>query len=66
LLKLSAAVDDEKGENKAKESTTALELMLLSLARAQILISRESPDAAKLFETFRRSWSDGLRVQLAD
>jgi len=65
LLKLAAA-DEDKGENKVKDSTTALELMLFSLARAQILISRESPDAAKLFETFRRSWSDGLRVQLGD
>lgn len=66
LLKLTAAGDDEKGDYKAKDSTTALELMLLSLARAQILISRESPDAAKLFETFRRSWSDSYRVQLGE
>ncbi len=64
LLKLMSAGEEEKGDNKAKPPTTALELMLLSLARAQILISRDSPEAAKMFETFRRSWSDGYRVQL--
>ena len=44
----------------------ALELMLLSLARAQTLISRDNTDAVKLFEAFRRSWSNGLQVQLTD
>lgn len=65
LLELTAAAGEEgKGDNPSQAPTTALELMLLSLARAQILISRDSPDAAKMFETFRRSWSDGYRVQL--
>ena len=66
LLKLAAADNEDKGGNKAEPPTTALELMLFSLARAQILISRDSPEAAKMFETFRRSWSDGYRVQLGD
>ena len=65
LLKLAA--DEEDKEDKGHKGTiAALELMLLSLARAQILISRDSPDASRMFETFRRSWSDGYRVQLGD
>ena len=66
LLKLTAADEENKGESKTQAPTTALELMLLSLARAQILISRDSPDATKMFDTFRRSWSDGYRLQLGD
>jgi hypothetical protein len=58
--------DEEEVDVTPRGPVVALELMLLSLARAQTLISRENADAAKLFESFRRSWSDGLRVQLAD
>ena len=70
LLKsgVSEAIENEE----AAEPTTAaprgpvlaLELMLLSLARAQSLLSRENPDATKVFEAFRRSWSETYRVQL--
>jgi hypothetical protein len=38
--------------------------MLLSLARAQSLLSRDNPDAGKVFEAFRRNWSETYRVQL--
>lgn len=64
LLELNA--EEGGAGNKVKGPTVALELMLLSLARAQILIARENADIAKLFETFRRSWSDAYRVQLGD
>jgi hypothetical protein len=65
---ISEAIENEE----AGEPTTAaprgpvlaLELMLLSLARAQSVLSRENPDAAKVFEAFRRSWSETYRVQL--
>ena len=58
--------DDEEIDVTPRGPVVALELMLLSLARAQTLISRNDQDTTKLFEFFRRSWSDGLRVQLAD
>jgi len=66
LLKLNADAEEEGTDSQAKGPVVALELMLFSLARAQMLISRENADTAKLFETFRRSWSDGYRVQLGD
>jgi len=63
----TASNDDEEEPSRAPLGpAVALELMLFSLARAQTLMSRDNPDAAKLFESLRRSWSDGLRVQLAD
>ena len=58
--------DDEEIDLTPRGPVVALELMLFALARAQTLILRNDPEATKLFESFRRSWSDGLRVQLAD
>ena len=66
LLKLNADAEEEGSNLEAKGPVVALELMLFSLARAQTLISRENADTERLFETFRRSWSDGYRVQLGD
>lgn len=48
----------------SKGPVLALELFLLSMARAQSVLARESPEAAKLFESFRRSWSETYRIQL--
>jgi hypothetical protein len=62
-----AIENDEGGEPTAappRGPVLALELMLLSLARAQSVLSRENEDAAKVFEAFRRSWSETYRVQL--
>jgi len=42
----------------------ALELLLLSLARSQSLLSQSGEDARKLLDTLRREWSEAYRVQL--
>ena len=42
----------------------ALELLLLSLARAQSVLSTHNEDARKAFEALRREWSETYRVQL--
>ena len=44
----------------SKGPVIALELFLLSMARAQSVLSRENPDALKIFDAFRRAWSDSL------
>lgn len=50
----------------SKGPVLALELFLLSLARAQSVLARESPEAARLFDSFRRSWSETYRIQLTN
>ena len=60
--------DDTPGEELQQSDggpIVALELMLLSLARTQSRLSRDSDDASKLLDTLRREWSDAYRVQLA-
>lgn len=42
----------------------ALELMLLSLGRAQAQIGSNNEDAKRTMETLRREWSEAFRVQL--
>ena len=42
----------------------SLELMLLSLGRAQAQIGSNNDDAKRTMETLRREWSEALRVQL--
>jgi hypothetical protein len=42
----------------------ALELLLLSLARTQSILSANNSDARKLLDNFRREWSDSFRIQL--
>jgi hypothetical protein len=48
----------------ARGPVEALELMLFSLARAQTVLARDNLEASKLFEAFRRSWSETYRVHL--
>jgi hypothetical protein len=48
----------------SKGPVVALELLLLSMARAQSVLSRENPDASKIFDAFRRTWSEAYRIQL--
>lgn len=50
----------------SKGPVLALELFLLSMARSQSALSRDNPDAAKVFEAFRRSWSEVYRIQLSN
>ncbi|MDA8351455.1 MAG: ATP-binding protein, partial [Pseudomonadota bacterium] len=44
----------------------ALELLLLSLARAQSVLSMSNEEARKSFEALRREWSETYRVQLGN
>jgi len=51
---------------RSKGPVIALELLLLSMARAQSVLSRENPDAANIFDAFRRAWSETYRIQLTN
>ena len=42
----------------------ALELLLMSLARAQAQIVASNEEARKTMETLRREWSETYRIQL--
>lgn len=44
----------------------ALDLLLLSLARTQSVLSQNNEDARKLLDGFRKEWSDAYRVQMTD
>jgi hypothetical protein len=63
----------EAGEEGAEETppdtrntpVVALELLLLSLARTQSVLSANNDEAEKLLEAFRREWSETYRVQLS-
>jgi hypothetical protein len=48
----------------SKGPVFALELLLLSMARSQSALARDNGDAHKIFEAFRRSWSESYRIQL--
>jgi hypothetical protein len=48
----------------AKEALVALQLMLLSLARAQSSMALQDPDRKQTFELFRKEWSDTYGTQL--
>jgi hypothetical protein len=70
---VTAVVDeaDEVGEVPATTAVLdgpiiALDLLLLSLARTQSVLSNNNDDARKVLEGFRKEWSDSYRVQLAD
>jgi hypothetical protein len=60
--------DEEGGEvqtfDGADGALVALQLMLLSLARSQSLMSMEDEGRRKLFDQFRTEWSNTYRVQL--
>ncbi len=44
----------------------ALDLLLLSLARTQSVLSHNNEDARKLLDGFRKEWSESYRVQMTD
>jgi hypothetical protein len=44
---------------------TALELLLLSLARAQSVLCYNNDEARTLLDAFRREWSETYRIQLS-
>ena len=60
--------DDENVETPASDEQggplIALELLLLSLGRAQAQIGAGNDEAKKTMETLRREWSETYRVQL--
>jgi hypothetical protein len=63
--------EDEVGEPPATTAVLdgpiiALDLLLLSLARTQSVLSYNNEDARRMLEGFRKEWSDSYRVQLAD
>lgn len=63
-----AGDEDEGTEGTAAEMQdgplVALELLLLSLGRAQALIVAQNEEAKKILETLRREWSEAYRIQL--
>ena len=70
---LTRATTPDAGDGEAAEPAATptpggpsviLELMLFSLARAQSVLGRENPDAAKIFDTLRRKWSEAFRIQV--
>lgn len=67
-LEIKEAVESENPPDhvvpSSKGPVIALELLLLSMARAQSVLSRENPDASKIFDAFRRTWSEAYRIQL--
>lgn len=69
-LEIKEAVESENPEDhlipSSKGPLVALELLLLSMARSQSILSRENPDASKIFDAFRRAWSESYRIQLAN
>jgi hypothetical protein len=56
---------DEALPGSRSTAVVALELLLLSLARAQSVLTAANEDAGKLLETFRREWSETYRIQLS-
>ena len=48
----------------ATEALVALQLMLLSLARAQSSMAQQNPDRKHTFELFQKEWSDTYGTQL--
>jgi hypothetical protein len=57
---LSEAIHPEHRESPL----VALELLLLSLARAQSVLGARNEDAGKAFDSLRREWSETYRIQL--
>ncbi len=52
------------GQDARQGPIVALELLLLSLGRAQSVLSANNDEARKLLENFRREWSETFRIQL--
>ncbi len=68
LGSVQAGEEEDGGEAPAAEAQdgplVALELLLLSLGRAQAQVTAQNEDARKILETLRREWSETYRVQL--
>ena len=56
--------DGDEAADVRRSLVTALELLLLSLARAQSIVSYNNDDARVLLDSFRREWSESYRIQL--
>ncbi|HEV8573563.1 MAG TPA: ATP-binding protein, partial [Dehalococcoidia bacterium] len=52
-------------QNRDDGPVVALELLLLSLARTQSMLTANDPDIGRALETLRREWSEAYRIQLA-
>jgi hypothetical protein len=69
-LEIKEAVESEGPPDQlvpgSKGPVIALELLLLSMARAQSVLSRENPEAVTIFDAFRRAWSESYRIQLTN
>jgi len=67
-LEIKEAVESENPPDQvvptSKGPVIALEQLLLPMARAQSVLARENPDASKIFDAFRRHWSEAYRTQL--
>ena len=67
---LTQVVSDETdvigtpNQDVQQKPIVALELLLLSLARAQSILSANNDEARKLLDSFRREWSETYRIQL--
>ena len=63
-----ALADGEEGSEAQQDvqhsPIVALELLLLSLARTQSVLTNNNEEARKLLESFRREWSESYRIQL--
>lgn len=62
-------VDEEASEPQtftgAKEALVALQLLLLSLARTQSMMTLQDSERAQTFDLFRKEWSEAYATQLA-
>lgn len=58
------ADDVQGGEAKREGPLVALELLLLSLGRAQGVLALRNDEAQQVFDQLRREWSDTYRIQL--
>jgi len=70
---VTAVVDDADEVGEVPVTTAildgpiiALDLLLLSLARTQAVLSNNNDDTRRMLDGFRKEWSDSYRVQLAD
>jgi Histidine kinase-, DNA gyrase B-, and HSP90-like ATPase len=71
LRELARKLPEETQEDQDTEAKrldegplVALELMLLSLARAQGVLAARDDDSKRIFDLLRREWSDTYRIQL--
>lgn len=58
----SAAGEQPRDDNSSP--IVALELLLLSMARAQSVLAARNDEAQKVFDSLRREWSETYRIQL--